>query len=766
MAVMLRAGMILGCFWLITLAPTAANAGQDRATTPERESLPQRTEEVLEPATAPAVVLDYGEDRLEPFVPKEPRTAEDRARLESLRDYTVARALEDRRRWSDAIEVYRKALENEPDSVAILRRLSRLCFILGRTRQAVEYGERVLATDPGDTDTLSRLMEHYERRNDPAAAEAMLLKTLENPALQKSSAGYLLINRNLGELYATKLNRIDKAADAFERVLNALDDKAANALSLADQRRLLGFDEAAAYAGFGEVFQAAGRHELAITAFRRGLIYDPENPLLPRLLAESYLESGKPDAALTTLEPFLKRQPQGREPYELLARILTALGRADEIIPRLEAASAADRENLSLKYLLADRYREAGDPQKADEIYRQIVATQPDPQGYGALAGSLVSEKKYEELIELLGRAFTKSETLEAVKPHIEAVAIDPEFTEALLAKALELQREEPPRLTRESRLVLAYIATKAQKLDKFVEIQRLALKREPDPQAYRELFVDLYRGGMHAQAASTLEEMLQAFPNERSPQILVALGQARALAGDLDKALEAAREATAMDPNDPEALRFVGYVLNRLGKNEELIAHYESMLAKFPNDDEMLKYIRSGLSIVYVNMGDFAKGEEQLEMLLERFPEDPGVNNDLGYLYADQGKNLELAETMVRKALAEDPENGAYLDSLGWVLYRRGDIEQALEYLQKAVAAIEAEDLPPDPTILDHLGDAYFKLQKIEEARDAWTRAEKAAAEAVPPDKKLTDIRKKLDAIDSLDPALLDKPAGAAPSP
>lgn len=739
----------------IAAMPLPAHAADTPAT---------RLDEPARPATRPA--LPYGEDVVAPFVPLHPRTEEDRAQLDALRAYAAGRALESRRRWSDAIERYREALEHQPDSVAILRRLSRLCFILGRTRSAIEYAERVLETEPGDTDTLSLLVEYYERKNDAAAAEAVLRKALENPALDPKSPGYLLINRDLGELYATKLNRLEQAADAFERVLKALDDKSANALSLADQRRLLGFDEAATYAGFGEVFQRAGRHELAITAFRRGLVYDPENPLLPRLLAQSLLDAGRAEEALATLEPFLRRQPQGREPYELFAEILTALGRGEEVLPRLEAAADADAENLELKYLLADRYREAGQPEKADAIYRRIVATQPDPQGYGALAASLLREQKHEELIELLGKAFAKAETLEAVKPQIEAIANDPERAEALLDVALQLQQADPPRLSRESRMVLAYIATKAKQLARFVEIQRLALRREPDPQAYRELFVDLYRGGLHAQAASTLEEMLQAFPDEKSPQILVALGQSRALAGDLDGALEAAREAERLAPDDTEALKFIGYVLNRLGRNEELIAHYKGMLERFPHDDELIKYVRSGLSIVYVNMGDFEEGEHQLELLFERYPEDPGVNNDLGYLYADQGKNLEQAEEMIRKAVAADPENAAYLDSLGWVLFKQGHYEEALEPLERAAELRETQEGGPDATILDHLGDAYFKLQKIDEARQTWLKAADAADDASPPDKRLAEIRRKLESLESLDPVLLEPSPAGEPKP
>ena len=70
--------------------------------------------------------------------------------------------------------------------------------------------------------------------------------------------------------------------------------------------------------------------------------------------------------------------------------------------------------------------------------------------------------------------------------------------------------------------------------------------------------------------------------------------------------------------------------------------------------------------------------------------PTTPGVNNDLGYLYADQGKNLEKAEAMIRKAVQEEPDNCAYLDSLGWVLFKRGKVKEAVEPLEKAVKNLD----------------------------------------------------------------------------
>ena len=86
-------------------------------------------------------------------------------------------------------------------------------------------------------------------------------------------------------------------------------------------------------------------------------------------------------------------------------------------------------------------------------------------------------------------------------------------------------------------------------------------------------------------------------------------------------------------------------------------------------------------------------------------------ILNSLGYIYAEEGINLDEAETMLSVALKAEPENGAYLDSLGWVFFKKGDLAQAEEYLTKAISYVK------DPDIYEHLGDLYIELGDVEKA-------------------------------------------------
>ena len=102
----------------------------------------------------------------------------------------------------------------------------------------------------------------------------------------------------------------------------------------------------------------------------------------------------------------------------------------------------------------------------------------------------------------------------------------------------------------------------------------------------------------------------------------------------------------------------------------------------------------------------------------LELDPDDPDANHALGYLYAERGKNLDEAVRLIKKALKVEPENGAYLDSLGWAYFKMGRTEEALKLLEEAASFLK------DPVILGHLGDAYYALDDEARAKEVWTEA------------------------------------------
>ena len=99
--------------------------------------------------------------------------------------------------------------------------------------------------------------------------------------------------------------------------------------------------------------------------------------------------------------------------------------------------------------------------------------------------------------------------------------------------------------------------------------------------------------------------------------------------------------------------------------------------------------------------------------------PANPTVLNYLGYLWADNDKNLDEAQVLLTKAVLLEPQDGAIHDSLGWLYFKQGKLERALKHIEYAV-----ELSPEDGTINAHLGDVYAKLGRLNEARRQWERA------------------------------------------
>jgi Tfp pilus assembly protein PilF len=129
----------------------------------------------------------------------------------------------------------------------------------------------------------------------------------------------------------------------------------------------------------------------------------------------------------------------------------------------------------------------------------------------------------------------------------------------------------------------------------------------------------------------------------------------------------------------------------------------------------------------------------EWLEQVLDEFPEDPGALNDLGYLWADENMHLQRARRMIEQAVAAEPDNGAFRDSLGWVLFRQAEYERAAAELEKAA------EIEPDPVVLDHLGDACAKLKQNDKAAAAWRRSYEQFKRAGK-EEEAVKIRKKLE--------------------
>jgi Tfp pilus assembly protein PilF len=189
-----------------------------------------------------------------------------------------------------------------------------------------------------------------------------------------------------------------------------------------------------------------------------------------------------------------------------------------------------------------------------------------------------------------------------------------------------------------------------------------------------------------------------------------------------------ALKNASRLEPGNVEIYKGLGLVYLRQKKFKEAEEAYKLAINLAPQDAEACFYLAN----IYDAQGRRPKAEEELKKSLELRPEYPEALNYLGYMYAEEGRNLPEAEGLIRRALEMDADNGAYIDSLGWLYFKQGKIAEALIELEKAAKLVE------DPVVYEHLGDAYQKKGDCPQARANWEKSLKLNPEQDKIKKKL----------------------------
>ncbi len=674
------------------------------------------------------------EDPVKLLPPRE-RSESETNRIEALALFAAARMREQQQDYVAALRLYQRALRYDPQSMPILERIVPLAFRLRRPEEAVRYALRSMESKRANPRLMRVLADHLADSGDIEGALKLYQRvaSLENAA-QKKTAGHVLLVIVMGRLRHAN-NQHEKAADAFAEVLHALEHADDFGLKPDVRGALLG-DASKTYTMFGESFLKAGRFEQAVSSFETAQQVDRDKNALAYQMARVHLAADKPDQALKQLQVYLQAGAvsQGKAPYRLLSEVLSKLGRRDELVDRLEAVRADDADNVFLAHFLAESYRDGKNDDKAATLYRSVIdkgGEKPDfaemvQSSYTGLVNILRRQKKADALLDVLGDLAAASGGLDSLDQELEALTKDKPLAKALLKQAQE--KHQAKALEYGGRLAAAIVALESEQFDEAGVFFSAAIEGRPKSTAEIIMMwgLGLMMADKNAEAADVFQRGIddRALPPE-NPAFHYYLSGALELAGKTDEALKAARHAISVNESNPRIQSRVGWIYYHARKYDEAMKYYTSLVRKFDDvrtSNEVRRVVREArlvLSNICVIQDDIPQAEEWLEEVLDEFPENISALNDLGYLWADQGKNLLRALEMVKAAVAAEPDNTAYLDSLGWAYFRLGRFAEALEQLKKATEGDE-----PDAVILDHLGDALHAVGNIDAARKTWRRA------------------------------------------
>jgi tetratricopeptide (TPR) repeat protein len=710
-------------------------------------------------------------DPLPRHVPARPASRQDLDRLEALKLYGIGVVQERKNRLIEAMHTFEEALRLDPESAAIYRSLIPLYFALERTDEALAACRRALELDPDDYETGYRYSRQLRARGETTEAMTVLVRTSASPLLKEHLDVRAQVFYDLGVMQE-EAGELDKAQKSLREVLAVLDDPTALIEQGPYNRDEVNAQAAETFEHLGRVCLKAKQTERAVEAFRAALKKDSARAArLSYNLAEVYVEQGDPGKALASIEQYLRSQPQGMEGYELRIKLQQELNRQGDVLSSLVRSAAADRNNVALQLLLAREYRKASRLRDAEPIYRRLLETSPTADVYRGLfelfkdQGELGGGRLLSELDAVISKASddgdeekngppdprTAEERKEAARraaTHARAMLTvlrdDADLVKLLLSAAAPRlpQRGGMKYLTC---LMLAKLAGQTRQFEQAEELYRGCLMM-PGRRADNE--AEVYAGLLTVLALAHRNEALIELCNEGLKKakatnrllFLRELALAHMALGHVREALAAADDAVQTAGTRDSVLRCR---LERAGlfsqaeKHEAAVGECQELLKEY-NQTGDVRTIRSVLSAVYSAAHQYDKAEEQLLLILKDDPEDATANNDLGYLWADRNKKLGEAEARIRKALEldrrqraagkgsglsldGDNDNAAYVDSLGWVLFRKGDWSSARRELEKACSLPTGAE---DPVVWDHLGDVCFRLKDNARAAEVWHKA------------------------------------------
>jgi tetratricopeptide (TPR) repeat protein len=396
--------------------------------------------------------------------------------------------------------------------------------------------------------------------------------------------------------------------------------------------------------------------------------------LRPLLLAWSQQAQGDTDKALDTLQTAMASGHLTAF-YMLHAALVADVARRDGLADRLygDVAKALTEPNVRLAQILASWQARSGRVSEAKAIIRKLGENSPDIAM--AVPGMLAATDKpqvpdaragvAEAYAGMAGALRQEREGGEATPLLLQlALRMQPDLTEALLVSA-------------ENDATHDHFAAAAETLGRVAANDPLS----PVVQLHRASY--LTRSNQPDEARKLLENLSRAFPSQAEPY---------ARLGDI--AVGTRQYADA-----------VGYDSQAISRTP----HPEKA-------DWGLFYARGA---AYERVHDWPRAEADIKEVLTLSPDQPAALNFLGYSWTEQNRNLDQARDMIQRALDQRPNDGAIMDSLGWVLLRLGDKHHAVQLLERA-----AELSPDDPAITGHLGDAYWELGRHVEAEDQWRRA------------------------------------------
>lgn len=588
-----------------------------------------------------------------------------------------------------SMEFYRKALEIDPKSPVIMERLAEIEAKSQHIRDAVIEAQEALKIDPDNLAAHRLLARIYVRTLGDMNAGEVQKESIAKAAEQFQAILRIQPNDSYSALWLARLYRFQNQHDDAEKVLRDIlkhepdDDAALEQLSqlLIDEGRsqeaidLLkqeaeGSSSPEIYDLLGNAYSQSKDFAKAEEAFRKAVEVDPDDTGHVKGLAQALLSQDKYAEALEQYKKLSELEPGTAENYLHQAQLYRRLGQFDQAESSLLRAKQLAPGNLEVLYNEALLYEDQGRFDDATKVLSDAIA------GIKAKPGDEDNPNALAILYEQLGRAYREKQDFPAAIRTFEEMA------------------KLGPESKKSAQMLLIGTYQENRELDRAIAEAKKALEESPQDTSLIVTLAMLYGEKTEtATATKLLEGLLKG--NDRDLDFYLDIAQVQ----------ERGRKYTDAEQSAQKA---------------EQAAHQ-------PSDKAGAWYM---LGAIYERQKKFDQAEQQFKKVIEQDQNNASVLNYYGYMLADRGIRLDEATSLIQRAVRLEPNNGAFLDSLGWAYYKQNKLIEAEDYLRKAV-----DHMSHDPTILTHLGDVYMKLGQTERAAELWERALAEWQRAVPAD-------------------------------
>ncbi|HEV3513364.1 MAG TPA: tetratricopeptide repeat protein [Candidatus Sulfotelmatobacter sp.] len=609
-----------------------------------------------------------------------------------------------------ATEEYRLAIEADPSSEFLTSSLAELYVKTGRIADAVKEAQDIIKRDPKNLEAHKLLGRIYLRSlgdmpGGSGSDNILKLAIDQYEQIVKLDPDSVDDHLLLGRLYrlnndlskaevelktAIKIDPTSEEAVTTLAMLYTDEGDTSQALkvlsSIPDSAR-----SAKLYSALGAAYEQRKDYKKAIDAYKHAIVLDRDNLDAIRGLAENYLNDGQLDQALEQYKVIADSNPEDAQTYVRMAEIYRRQGKYDLALENLKRADTLVPDTMDVPYSMAAVYQAQG---------------------------------RYDDAIKLLQDLLKKTE-----KSEVGTSQSDRNNRAIFIERLGMIYREQEN-----------YSAA----VDTFRKM--LPLGDENARSGYQEI-IDTYREAKQwPQATAVAKEAVQKMPDDRD--LRMVLDAQLADMGQVDQAVADVRSMLKGGPEDRDVYVRLGIIYTRAKRwNDALdtLAKAEQLSTK--NDDKAYVYFLRG--DLYQRQKMFDQAEAQFQKVLSLTPpSDPqsaATLNYLGYMNADRGVKLEESLNYIKQALAFEPNNPAYLDSLGWAYFKLGKYDLAEENLDKAAAHMGS-----DPTVQEHLGDLYQKTGRLKLAAAHWDRAVQEWNKTVPAEQDadaFAKVQQKLDA-------------------